>query len=102
MILTEKRQKYQLYRLEKLKNLIGEEIIAILSEQNNRTSKVLDIPLSLKHLKKKQKHLKSKGKNKQMILQIKTKDQRLDSIKMIIKVSIKKYLIKQLNKNLMK
>ena len=32
MILTEKRQKYQLYRLEKLKNLIGEEIIAILSE----------------------------------------------------------------------
>ena len=88
-------------KIDKYEYITGEEVLHLIKvEQQNKQS--LHIPLLLKHLKNKQKQLKSKEKNKQMLLQIKTKDQRLQQTKIIIKVFIKKYLINQLKKNLMK
>ena len=80
MILTEKQQKYQHYPREKLtiecltnEYLTNEEIFPSNQRQTIEHAKLKYSPLG-KFFEKKKKPLKSKQKNKQMLLLIKTTD----------------------------
>ena len=110
MILTEKQQKYQHYDLEKLMNvnilqmkkhyhLIKRSVIEQTKFSHSPLGKVFEKETKMTEEKEEKQILAITDQKKK---KKKKKDQRLYAIKMIIKVLIKKYLIEQLQKDLMK